>query len=134
MQLWNILDDFMQSKEGRLISIRKLVAADIALHGYRFILVEFAVGAPAMIAFGLWLILTNALFFIGLYICLVGINYIVLLLYAIAIYRKHSALREVSKDIAHDQQYLRKYGSQQFLILVPFAIIIIAFVQELRRS
>jgi len=86
-----------------------------------------------MIVFGLWLTISKAFFIfaLGLYICLVGVNYVVLLVYAVALARKHSAESEVGKDLAHDKQYLVKYGSQQFLILVPFAILIIASIQEI---
>ena len=124
----------LQNHEGPLISIRKLVAADITLHGSRFILIEFGIGTPAMILFGLWLTLIGKdfVFFLGLYIFLVGINYTALLVYAIAIARKGSAKSEVGDDLAHNEQYLRKYGSQQFLILVPFTILVIAIVQEVK--
>jgi hypothetical protein len=34
----------------RLIDIRKLVALDITLHGPKFIMIEFGLGTPAIIA------------------------------------------------------------------------------------
>lgn len=70
--------------EGRLINVRKLVALDIYLHGSKFILAEFGVGTPVIIAVGLWLILAN-IFTLGIYLLLTGINYIPLLVYAIII-------------------------------------------------
>ena len=65
--------------EGKLIDIRKLDALDIVLHGPKFIIAEFVVATPAIIAVGLWLIFTNA-FLLGLYLLFTGINYIPLLI------------------------------------------------------
>lgn len=58
----------MQVNRNRLISVRKLVAGDITLHGPRFILIEFGLGTPAMMLFGLWLMLSRFVFALGLYI------------------------------------------------------------------
>jgi hypothetical protein len=123
-----------ENQEGRLISIRKLVAWDITLHGSRIILIEFAVGAPAMILFGYWLTTTTATFIPGLYILSVGINYVPLLLYAAVITRKGSAKNEVNNELVHNKQYTRKYGSQQLIILTPFAVLLIALAQGTRKQ
>ena len=123
-----------QDRESRLINIRKLVAWDITLHGSRFILVEFGVGAPAMILFGYWLTLTPVASILGLYILLVGVNYAPLLFYAIVISRRGSAKNEIGDDLARSKQYIRKYGSQQLIILIPLAISLIALVQEIEKK
>jgi len=126
--------NIMQKHEGRLINIRKLVAWDITLHGPRFILVEFGIGTPAMILFGLWLMIADLAFALGLYVFLVGVNYAPLLLYAIVIVKRGSAESEISHDLARSKQYIRKYGSQQILILLPPAIILVALVQEMKKN
>jgi hypothetical protein len=123
----------MQVNRNRLISVRKLVAGDITLHGPRFILIEFGLGTPAMMLFGLWLMLSRFVFALGLYIFLVGLNYLVLLLYAVVIVRKGSSETEVNDGLAHGKQYLRQFGMQQFLILIPLAILIIAVFQEAKK-
>jgi hypothetical protein len=119
--------------EGRLISVRKLAALDIALHGSKIILLEFGLGTPAIILFGSWLMLSGPFFILGLYLVLIGLNYVPLLLYAITIARKGSAKTEV-EGLANDKHYIRKYGLQQLMILVPLAILIIALVQETTHS
>jgi len=68
--------------EGRVISVRKLVTLDIALHGPRFIMIEFGVGTPAILVIGGFLAATGQLF-LGVYLLFTGINYIPLLVYAI---------------------------------------------------
>jgi hypothetical protein len=70
---------------------------------------------------------------LGLYIFLVGINYLILLLYAIDIVRKGSSQTEVSDELAHSKAYLRQFCSQQFFILIPLAILILAVFQEAKK-
>lgn len=64
--------------EGGIINVRKLVALDITLHGSRFILAEFGIGTPAIIAVWLFLAVTGPLV-LGIYILLTGTNYLPLL-------------------------------------------------------
>lgn len=111
--------------------VRKLVALDIALHGRRFIMLEFGVGTPAILAVGLFLITYPASYLLGLYLLLVGLNYVPLLTYAILIVRKNSAHEETEDGLTRDRHYVRRYGTQQLLILVPFAVVVLALVQEL---
>jgi len=124
---------FLQNNEGRIINIRKLVAWDITLHGSRFILIEFGLGTGALIIFSSWLMSMVGSLFLGLYIFLVGINYLVLLVYAIIIASLGSAKGEVDPDLARSKHFVRKYGFQQLLILVPFAVLLITLIQEITR-
>jgi uncharacterized membrane protein len=117
--------------EGKLINIRKLVALDIRLHGLRFILIEFGVGTPLIIALGLWLLLNNT-FFLGLYMLLTGLNYVPLLIYAIIFARDKTAEREVEYELSHYKHYIRKYSIQQFLIFIPLSILLLAIIQKLK--
>jgi hypothetical protein len=105
----------MQTRTSRLISIRKLVAWDIKLHGSRFILLEFGLGAPAMLIFGFWLTTINFSFLTGLYIFLIGINYFVLLSYAVSIARKNS----VQSDIGEELPQPKAVCSQIWVSTVP---------------
>jgi len=98
----------MQAHEGRLINIRRLVAWDITLHDAPFILIEFGLGTAALIIFGYWLMSTITSLFLGLYLFLVGINYLVLLVYAVIISSLGSAQGEVDPDLAHDKRFIRK--------------------------
>jgi hypothetical protein len=117
--------------EGRIINVRKLVALDITLHGPRFILIEFGVGTPAILAVGGYLA-TAGQPALGVYLLLTGINYIPALIYAILIVRAGTANSEVAAGLSQDKHYVRKYGTQQLLIFIPFAIILLAAAQELK--
>ena len=116
--------------EGRVIDVRRLVALDISLHGPRFIMIEFGVGTPAIIAFGLFVIHTGQQV-IGAYLLLTGINYVPLLTYAILIVRAGSAAREIEAGMAADRHYVRKYSTQQLMIFVPLLVLLLAVKQEL---
>jgi hypothetical protein len=119
--------------EGRVINVRKLVALDIALHGARFIMVEFGVGTPAILAVGVYLAAKGQPV-LGVYLLLTGINYVPLLIYAILIARRGSAKREVADGLSQDKHYVRKYSTQQLLIFVPLAVILLAAAQELTKQ
>jgi len=119
---------------GRLISVRKLVSLDITLHGPKFILLEFGVGTPAIIAFGLFLMLVTGPFLLGLYILLTGFNYLPLLIYAIITVRRGTANDDVKDELASDPHYVRKYSMQQFLIFIPLAIVVPGIGQRLAVS
>jgi hypothetical protein len=121
MKLFHFMD-------GKVINVRKLVALDIVLHGPKFILTEFGVGPPTILAVGLWLVFTNA-FLLGLYLFFTGINYVPLLIYAIVIARGKTANLEVTQDLERDKHFNRKYSTQQLMIFIPFAILILAIAQ-----
>jgi hypothetical protein len=119
--------------EGRVINVRKLVALDITLHGPRFIMIEFGVGTPAILAVGGFLAATGQPV-LGVYLLFTGINYIPALIYAILIVRAGTANSEVALGLSQDRHYVRKYSTQQLLIFIPFAIILLAAAQELTKS
>jgi hypothetical protein len=118
--------------EGRVINVRKLVALDITLQGPRFILIEFGVGTPAIFAVGGYLAATGQLV-LGVYLLFTGINYIPALVYSILIVRAGTATSEVADGLSRDRHYVRKYSTQQLLIFIPFAIVVLAAAQELAR-
>ncbi|MDA4115004.1 MAG: hypothetical protein OK442_00440 [Thaumarchaeota archaeon] len=118
--------------EGRVINARRLVALDIRLHGPRFIMPEFGLGTPAILAVGGYLALTGQLV-LGLYLFLTGVNYVPLVVYAVLIVRAGLATREVADELSRDRHYVRKYSTQQLLIFIPFAVVLLAAAQELDR-
>jgi hypothetical protein len=125
-----------------VINIRKLAALDIAFHGPKFILIEFALGVFGCAALGLFSLYfglfhdSNPSLFaiiIGCYLLLIALNYVPLLLYAISIERHKSALEEVASELEHKEKYAKKYAFQSTLLLIPFAMPAIATYQELQK-
>jgi hypothetical protein len=130
------------SSSGRIINVRKLVALDIALHGARFIVGEFAIGIALCAALGVWLAV-SALplghaasafkLVLGAYFLCLALNYVPMLLYAIALARSKSARQEVAAEMPAKGKYPLKYAVQQLLLVVPLAIPLLALGQEMRR-
>jgi hypothetical protein len=120
-----------------VINVRKLAALDIAFLGPKLILAEFSIGVFLSAAIGLlslkrshsgWGIL------VGAYLLSLAVNYVPLLLYAIAIVRQRSAQEEVAREVADRNRSLRRYRRQSLLLLIPFAVPILAFAQERQKA
>jgi hypothetical protein len=125
-----------------VINIRKLAALDIAFHGSKFILIEFALGVIGCAALGLFSIyfgllhgLDHSLFavIIGCYLLLIALNYVPLLFYTISIVRHQSAHQEVAYELEHRDKFAGKYMSQSMLLLMPLAVPALAVYQELQK-
>ena len=106
----------------KVLSVRKLAAVDIALHGLRFILIEFGGGVFLLALFALsGLVRSHAHSLWAWYFAGLAVNYIPLLLHAIAILRKDSAKDEIGSEL-HDRVTLMRYTRQQFWLLIPFVV------------
>lgn len=71
---------------------------------------------------------------LGLYFMSLGINYIPMLIYAIAITRAKSARAEMGDELNDNGQAMTKYRRQSVLLLVPLLVPIVALVQERRKA
>lgn len=101
----------------------------------RIILVEFVVGAIAIIGFGVWLLavsghpLDRAL---AVYVILIGTNYVPLALHAVALSRPGALDTELAGvDTGRE---LRRYSVLQFWIFVPLYLVVLAGRQVLSRQ
>lgn len=118
------------------INIRKLAALDMAFLGSGVILSEFALGVLGPIAVGIFTVERGRSQWqstVGVYLILLGFNYIPLLVYAIAIYRKGSAHDEIADDLAEKTEIAKRYFPQTLLLLIPLVMPILALFQERRR-
>jgi hypothetical protein len=118
-------------REGRIVNIRKLVALDIALHGWRFITMEFIFGVFGIAVIGLLTIPVDAV--LGWYMMLISLNYVPTLIYAVIIGNRVNAKKETKIELSNLRRYGPKYGFQQLMIFVPFAIIALSVVQEYQK-
>jgi|SRR5215471_10646523 len=125
-----------------VINIRKLAALDIAFHGPKFILIEFALGVIGCAALGLFSMYfglfhgpNHSLFavIIGCILLWIAFNYVPLLIYAISIVRHKSAHQEVAYELEHRDQYAGKYMLQSTLLLMPLAVPALAVYQEMQK-
>lgn len=133
------------AESGRFINVRKLVAFDIALHGMPFILIEFSITVIGGAALGLFVLLRTIFasgavsvlgLVVGAYVLAIAVNYAPPLLYALAIRSRARAREEVGAELEDGAErgwYARRYGTQQFLLVLPLFIPLLAIAQELRK-
>src|SRR5215467_4344615 len=129
-------------KSGRVINVRKLAALDIVFHGPTFILIEFGLGVFGCAALGLFSLYFgffhgpgHSLFatLMGCFLLWIALNYVPLFLYAITLVSRKSTQEEVAFELAHKDRYAAKYTLQSTLLLVPFAMLLLAVYQELQK-
>jgi hypothetical protein len=125
-----------------LISIRKLAALDLVFHGPRFVLIEF--GGAVVLSIGLAALSLRSAFsgpgrpvvweiVLGVLLVSIAANYLPLLVNAVLLIRSGTARQEVAAELEHARQTQRRYGTQQFLLIVPLAVMVIALAQALGR-
>jgi hypothetical protein len=120
-----------------MINPRKLAAIDIVFLGSKFIIAEFAGGVLLGVALGTIILFRGASFrqlALGLYLISLGINYVPMLIYAIAITRSESARAEMGDELSDKRRAMAKYRRQSILLLVPLLVPIVALGQERRKA
>jgi len=105
---------------------RKLAAIDIALLGPRVIVGEFAGGVLLCTALGGFVLLRGhgsiPQCLLGLYLISLGINYVPMLVYAVAIGGTNSAREELGDELTNKREAMKKYRRQSLFLLVPLAV------------
>ncbi len=124
-----------------MINVRKLAAIDLYFLGPKIILAEFGLGVPVMLALGILslrvgLFRTHAAWQIalGIYLLLLGINYIPMLWCAIDIARRGTAAAELGDELEDNGAAARKYRRQSLWLLVPLAVQVAWIFQRRRTS
>jgi hypothetical protein len=123
-----------------LVDVRRLAAID--MHGTagtrlrrRLIVTEFAVGAAAGLALGLFMVAAASSGpgrLLGAWISGIGVNYIALALQAASLLRPGALDAELAgADIGSD---LRRYSYLQVWIFVPLLVAVLAIGQTRRRE
>jgi hypothetical protein len=125
------------------INVQKLAALDMVLHGTKLILAECVFTVLIGCALGgfivyVQLVLAGSarspwLLLFGVYMILIGLNYVPLLLYAIGIARRGNARDVIARDLERKDAFVRKYSLRQLVLLLPLVIPILAITQELRK-
>jgi hypothetical protein len=129
-----ILDNPLQKP---VINPRKLAAIDIVFLGSKFIIAEFAFGVLLCVALGTFVLFRGHSFWqlaLGLYLISLGINYVPMLVYAVAITRGQSARAEMGDELNDKRRAMAKYRRQSILLLVPLLVPVLALTQERRKA
>jgi hypothetical protein len=116
-----------------MISIRKLAAVDMLIHGKRFIIGEFAIGVLLAQVLGLITLrsyLTGSLQFLwailGIWLIGIAANYIPLFIYSVMIAKGGTVQEEGQPELAH----IKRYSVQQLILFIPFLVTVLTLVQE----
>lgn len=121
-----------------MLNPRKLAAIDLAFLGPKLIVSEFTLGVLLSIALGVFVLLRGhrspAQIALGLYLISLGLNYIPMLVYAIAINKAKSARRELGNELDNKSAAMKKYRRQSVWLLIPLIVPIVALTQTRRRT
>jgi hypothetical protein len=120
----------------RALNLRKLAAIDIALLGYKLIFGEYAAGVLLSAGLGLFVVFRSHSFWqvvLGGYLICVGINYVPMLAYAVAIGSKERAQQEIAEELRDRRRAMSKYRRVSALLLVPLLAPALALRRERPR-
>lgn len=121
------------------LDVRRLAALDLAWHGSRLIVAEFAIGILGPVALGLLSLryvlvqhppLLSWPVLLAIELFGIGANYVPLLAEALRIRKDTSYLERIKAGIQSDPAEARSYGVRQLWLLVPGSLVLFA----LRRS
>ena len=117
-------------------NIRGLAAIDIAFLGYKLIFAEYAAGIVLALSLGIFVLFRNHSFLQaiwGIYLVCLGVNYIPMLIYTVAIGSKQNAHAELTNELAVSgkRRAMSKYRRVSLLLLIPLVVPVLAALQEL---
>jgi hypothetical protein len=115
-----------------LPSIRKLAAIDIVFLGFKVVFAEYLCGVLLCVVLGFFVLLrTNSVsqILLGAYLIFLGINYVPMFAYALAIGNRQKAQAEVAEELSNRRVAMSKYRRVSLLLLVPLLVPIVALTQ-----
>jgi hypothetical protein len=121
----------------RAINMRTLAAIDIVFLGRKLILGEYAAGVFFSAALGIFVLFRGHSFWqivLGIYLICLAINYVPMLLYALAISTQQNARLEMADELTEKRKAMSKYRRQSLLLLVPLFTPALEITQSLVRS
>ena len=121
----------------RATHIRKLAAIDIFFLGYKLVVAEYAgavLFSPALGVFTLLRSRSLGQIVLGIYLICVGINYVPMLAYTLALGNKQSAQAELGDELAERGKAMPKYRRVSLLLLVPLWVPILAVADGRLKS
>jgi hypothetical protein len=121
-----------------MFNIRKYVTGDMEIQGVRFVLAEYAIGIFLPFVLGLITIVVGQFSsppsvlktVLGYWFVAVAINYVPLFIYAILFAREGTIKEKGAEERAEATRDRRR----QVIIAIPFLVVILALVQEIRRQ
>jgi hypothetical protein len=116
-----------------VLNARKLAAIDLVFLGPKIIITEFSAGVCLSTALGVFVLVRGhgslSQTVLGLYLISLGVNYIPMLVYAIAITRAKTARLELGNELDNKRLAMKKYRRQSLWLLVPLVVPFTVFSQ-----
>ena len=116
-----------------MLNARKLVAIDLVFLGSKAVITEFSAGVFLSAVLGVFVLVRGhgsvAQIVLGSYLISLGVNYIPMLIYAIAITRARSARAELGGELDNKRVTMGKYRRQSLWLLVPLVVPLTVFSQ-----
>lgn len=112
-----------------MINPRKLAAVDIVFLGSKFVIAEFAIAVALCPALGIFVLLRGHSIWqlaLGFYLICLGINYVPMLLYAVAVANRENARAEMGDELNDSRQAMAKYRRQSIFLLAPLLVAIVS--------
>jgi hypothetical protein len=122
-------------RENAVINPRKLTAIDIVFLGSKVVITEFAVAVLLCPAFAVFVLLRGHSLWqlaLGLYFISLGINYVPMLFYAVAIGGRDAAREEMGVELADKHGAMAKYRRQSLFLLIPLIVPAVALIRKWR--
>ena len=120
-----------------MLNPRKLAAIDLVLLGPKVIITEFVAGVFLSIALGVYILFRGhgalSQIALGSYLISLGVNYIPILIYAIAISKTESAKKELGSELDSIGTAMARYRRQSLWLLVPL-VVPLSSLRQVRKS
>lgn len=100
--------------------------------GAKLIIAEYAIGVLLSVALGVWTLLRMCSRWqpvMGVYLILLGINYVPTPVYAVTISNRGSALTEIGDELTDQRRAMAKYQRQSVFLLLPLVVVVTALRQ-----
>ena len=104
---------------------RKLAAIDIVFLGSKLVIAEFACGVVLSAVLGAFVLFRSHSALqvaLGTYLLSLGVNYVPMLIHAVAITRSGSARAELGDELGEPGRAMARYRRQSLWLLVPLVM------------
>jgi hypothetical protein len=120
---------------GSVIEIRKLAALEVLFLGPKLVVVEYACGVLLSAGLGIFVLVRGHTLWqtlVGAYLICLGLNYLPLLLHAIALRDPQAARAVIEGELGDTRKTFSRYRSQSLFLLVPLLVAIVGVSQSRR--
>jgi len=119
-----------------MIDLRKLAALDIAFLGYRLILAEYVFAVVLSLALGIFILArghSGWQILLGVYFLCLGMNYVPMLWWTLAIGSRENARTEVEQEMSDRPATMARFRRVSLTLLVPLLPLGMMVAQRLKK-